>query len=122
MKISPHLDPSVKGWGEIVLDFLTWEHRIMGVGYSALVTRYCAIRFVHLVEGCGLSKASFRIRSFPKSAKRLNPVMKKIPATIELLTWISSNFIDSQSLPDTQLWAALMVGFSFACVYPKSRI
>ena len=94
----------------------------MGVGYSALVTRYCAIRFVHLVEGCDLSKASFRIRSFLKAAKRLNPVMKKIPATIELSTWISSNFIDSQSLPDTQLWAALMVGFSSACLYLKSRI
>ena len=113
MKISPHLDPSIKGWGEIVLDFLTWEHRIMGVGYSALVTRCCAILFARLIEGCDLSNASFRIRSFLKAAKRLNPVMKKIPGTVELSTWISSHFIDSQSLPDNQLWAALMVGFFF---------
>ena len=94
----------------------------MGVGYSALVTRCCAIRFVHLVEGCDLSNASFRIRSFLKAAKRLNPVMKKIPATVELLSWISSNFVDPQSLPGNQLWAALMVGFSFVCGYRRSGI
>ena len=41
--------------------------------------------------------------------------MKKIPVTVELLSWISSNFIDPQSLPDNQLWAALMVGF-FYCL------
>ena len=50
MRISPRLDPSEDGRGEIVLDFPTWEHRIMGVGYPGLVTRYSAIRFVHLIE------------------------------------------------------------------------
>ena len=79
LEISPKLDPSVPEWDAALLDSPTWEHEIMGVGYSGLVTRYSAIRFVHLIEGCDLSKASFRVGSLLNAIKRLNPATKKAP-------------------------------------------
>ena len=53
VQIFSRLGPSKDGWGGIVSDFLTWEHRIMGVCYSGMVARYSSIRFAHSVEGCG---------------------------------------------------------------------
>ena len=58
-----------------------------------------------------MSKASFRVRSFLKAIKRLNPVTKKAPVTVELLSSIYENFIDPKSVADLQLWASLTIGF-----------
>ena len=113
LEVSPKLDPTVPDWGSRLLDCFAWEHKIMGVGYSGLVTRYAAIRFVHLVEGCDFGKAAFRVKSFLKAIKRMNPVTKKAPVTVELLLRIHANFIDSNCVSDLQLWAALMIGFFF---------
>ena len=77
LEISPKLDPSAPDWDIPLLDFPTWGHKIMGAGYSGLVTRYSAIRFVHLIEGCDLSKASFRVRSFSNAINCMNPVTKR---------------------------------------------
>ena len=90
-------------------------HKIMGVGHSVLLTRYAAIRFVHLAEGCDLSKASFRARSFLKAVKRMIHVAEKAPFTAELLSWIKDNFTGVNSISDSQLWSALMIGF-FYCL------
>ena len=47
-----------------------------------------------------------------KSIKRSNPVTKKAPVTVELLSGIYVNFIDTKSVADFQLRVALMIGFS----------
>ena len=85
----------------------------MGGGYSGLLTRYPAVRFPHLVEGFDLSKDSLMVRSIFKATKRLCPVAKKMPSTVELVEWIRINFIDASSVGGNQLWAALMAGFFF---------
>ena len=84
--------PSIPDWGAPLVDFFTWSRKIMGVGYSGVLTRYAAIRFVHLVEGCDLSKALFLVRSFLKTIKRMNYATKKLPVTVELLSWVKGNF------------------------------
>ena len=77
MQIPPRLGPLEEGWGEVWLDFCAWEHRLMGVGYSGLVARYSTIRFAHLIDGCDLSKASFRVRSFVRAIKGLTQLRRK---------------------------------------------
>ena len=87
--------------------------KIMGVCYSALLTRYDAIRFFHLVEGCDISKALFMVRNFLNAVKRMNPVMKKVHVTAELLSWVENNFVGENSMPDSQIWPSLMIDFLF---------
>ena len=83
MEVAPQMGPSKEGCGEHPPDFPTWEYRIAGVGYSGLLTRYASIRLVHLVEGCDLRTASFRVRSSIKAIKR--SAAKKMPVDAELL-------------------------------------
>ena len=97
----------------LLLYLFTWEYRIVGVGYSGLLKRYAATRFVHLAECCGPSIGSLRVRSILKETKRLNHVAKKTPVSSELLEWVRINFIDDRPLYDNQLRPALMAGFFF---------
>ena len=56
LEISPKLDPMIPEWGASLLDFSTWGNKIMGVGYSGLLTRCAEIRFVHLLGVVTLEK------------------------------------------------------------------
>lgn len=79
----------------------------MGVGHSGLLTRYDAIRFVRTVACFDLSKSSFRVGIFPNAVKRTNPVAEKVPADVVLIPWVKDNFVDVNSMPDSQLWSDL---------------
>ena len=88
LEISRKLDPSASDCDASLLYFSLGGHKIMGVWYSGLLSSYADIRFVRLVEGCDLSKASFRVRSFSNAINIMNPVEKKDPVAVELLNWI----------------------------------
>ena len=45
-----------------------------------------------------------------KAAKRMNPVVKNVPVTVELMSWIKNNFVGGYSIPDSQRWPSLMIG------------
>ena len=51
--MNPWLNVSEDNWDMKLLNYLTWEHTVMKVGASALVSRYSAIKHIHLIEGRG---------------------------------------------------------------------
>ena len=70
MAVSARLDQSKDGRGALVFGFPKWGYRVTIDGYSGLLTRCAAIRVPHLVEGCVLIKASFRVIDFLEAIKR----------------------------------------------------
>ena len=122
MEISPRLDPARSDLYEQPLDFLTFEYRIMRAGYSGRLNLYSSIRFVHLIDCCDLGKSSFRVKSYLWEIKRVNPVAKKIPATIELQLWIKVDFADNNSIAALQFSGRNNEMLRTAFVFPRLRI
>ena len=115
--ISPWVDMSQAGWGEGLLHYLTWEHIVMKLGGSALTTRFCAIKSIHLVEGKGdFEHRDHRIHTLINAVKLKSEVHQKLPVNPEMLRWGKSRMadVDGAKWKVTELWAALMVGFHFA--------
>ena len=68
---SPWIDMSLPDWGRELLTYLTWEHTVMKLGGSALTTRFCAIKFTHLVEGKeDFENKDHRIHALIEAVKR----------------------------------------------------
>ena len=112
MGSSPRLGHTAENLDEMLLD----SH--VGISYyGTLIFRpinsICCNAVCTFPGCCDLSDSTFRVLNYLKATKRLNPVAKKIPGTVELLLWTHSNFPDPTSMAGAQLWAALMSGFLF---------
>ena len=49
--IPPWLSTAKRGWGDPLIDFLVWEHKIFGLQHSIIAKRFYAIRFLRVAEG-----------------------------------------------------------------------
>ena len=87
-KITPWINMSLPNWDLELLNYLTWEHKVMKRGSSALTTRFCAIKFIHLVEGRGdFDHKDHRIKSPIEAVQRKGNTRQKLPVNPELLRW-----------------------------------
>ena len=77
------------GWGEMLLDFLVWEHKIFGLQPSTLAKRFYAIRFIHVAEGHDdISLRPHRVKALLKAVKLRETRCKKVPFNTDLIRWI----------------------------------
>ena len=89
----------------------------MKLGGSALTTRFFAIKFIHLVDGEGdFEHRDHRIHTLINSVKLKSEAHQKLPVNPEMLRWGKArvNDVGGAKWKETELWAALMVGFHFA--------
>ena len=76
-------------WGGSLLDFLCSGRKLMCLSHSGLSTRYCAVRYMHIVSGHkDLSFRAFRIQAFSKAMKRKPQRRKKSPPAADLAQWL----------------------------------
>ena len=119
MDASPWLQHSQGvGWGEMLLGFLVWEHKVFGLQASTLAKRFYAIRFIHVTEGYDdISLRAHRVKALLKAVKLRGTRCKKIPFNTDLLRWIHSELNLTQtlhsSLPLARLWAGILCAFFF---------
>ena len=118
--ISPWLSTAKQGWGDPLIDFLVWEHKIFGLQHSILAKRFYAIRFLHVAEGFGdLALRGQRIKFIIKGVRKRSKTCKKAPFNTDLLKWIHTELsVNKQAKKDrdiTQLWAGLLTAF-FLCL------
>ena len=116
---SPWIDMTIPDWDHELLVFLTWEHIVMKIGSSALTTRFCALKFVHLVEGRGdFENKDHRVKALIESVKRKGSVNQKSPVNPELLRWGEKNISwtsgDQKQVDTPEVWTAIITGFHFA--------
>ena len=80
MNTSPWLSPTSVGWGDTLIDYLVWEHKIFGLQSSTLAQRFYAIRFIHVVEGHDdISSRAHRAKALPNAIKLRGSRCKKVP-------------------------------------------
>ena len=118
MGVSPWLDSSIIGWGNVLIDFVVWEYKISGIQNGTLHKRFCAIRFIHIAEGReDLSLRAHRVKTVTKAIKLRGKTMKKVPFNTDLLRWIWRNLnvaeLQSQSIHIALIWAGLLLAFFF---------
>ena len=78
MGVSHWLDSPSIGWGNVLIDFIVWEYRILGIHHGSLHKRFCDIRFIHIAEGReDLSLRAHRAKTVIKSIKLRGKTMKK---------------------------------------------
>ena len=116
LDISPWLPASSRGWGEPLIDFLFWEHKIFGLQRSTISKRFYAIRFLHVAEGYDdLDLRGKRAKSIIKAVKKRGEACKKVPFNTDLLRWIYTELpAKGNSLNDVglaQLRAGLLCAF-----------
>ena len=118
MVASPWIESSSIGWGNVLIDFIVWEYKILGIQHGTLRKRFCAIRFVHIAE-CrgGLSLRAHRVETVIKSIKLRGKTMKKVPLNADLIRRIRKNLnfkeLQSQPLHIALIWAGLLLAFFF---------
>ena len=113
--VEPWIDFSKRGWGEIMLDFITHEHLVLGLQAKSTRSEISGIRYFHIMAGYGdflplgvrykqllnaLSKGVVASRKFP-----FGPEMFMCLRNCVLQTNVTSEVIE--------VWAALVVGFNF---------
>ena len=119
--VSPWVDTSRHNWDAEILNFLTWEYSVVKNGSSVLATRFCSIRFLHLIEGKGdFDRKAFRIRALIKAVKRKKGVQQKLPVNPEFLRG-GISMLNLNRKSDSELWAAAMCGFHFALIIGGTR-
>ena len=94
----------------------------MGVAYSALGNRFYAVRYMHLVATRGdLTTQAFLINDLLKSPKRKSTRRKKIPISVELLSFLYHNpsTVDPPDDVATCIWASIPIGFFFFVWIPE---
>ena len=106
------------GRGNALLDFLVWQHKILGHQHIALAKGFYSIRYIHLVE-CfeDLSVRAHRVRCLLKAVKLRGKVCKKIPFTTDLIRWVGNQLHTESTLGNQiaidQLWRGVNVAFFF---------
>ena len=115
--ISPWLPTAKRGWGDPLIDFLAWEHKIFGLQHSILAKRFYAIRFLHVAEGYDdLALRGQRIKFITKGVKKRSKTCKKVPFNTDLLKWIHAELSvksHQKNADVTQLRAVLLRAFFF---------
>ena len=75
-------------WDQDWLNYLTWGHAVMKIGWSALTTRFCAIKFIHLVDGMGdFEHKTHRAKALIDAVSRKTARVRKAPSNPESLRW-----------------------------------
>ena len=79
-------------WGADLLRYLSWKHAVMKIGGSALATRFCAVKFTHLVEGQGdFEHKDHRIHALIEAVEKIGDVHQKLPPAF-ILRSVSGNW------------------------------
>ena len=118
MGVSPWIKDFTPGWDNTLLDFLVWQHKILGHQHSALAKGFYSIRYIHLVGGLeDLTLRAHRARCLTKAVKLRGKVRKKIPFAAALLRWLFSQMrhesTRSGNYAIEQLWCGVNVAFFF---------
>ena len=123
MDVIPWLNTSQVGWGNVLIDFLAWGRKLLGIQHITLAKRFFAIRFIHIAEGHGdLSLRAFRVKTITKAIKLRGGTCKKVPLITDLSRWLRRKL--QVGHPDVtgralQLWAGLLVAFFFCLRIPE---
>ena len=118
MDVSPWLTPGAAGWDNILIDFLVWEYKLLGIQHSTLAKRFFAIRFVHIAEGHDdLSLRAHRVRMVLKAIKLRSKTCKKVPFNTDLLRWLHKHLEISgagkSSLHIVSVWTGMLLALFF---------
>ena len=115
---TPWIKSFEHGWDETMLDYMVWQHKILGMQHSALTKGFYAIRYVHIVEGLeDIAIRAHRVRCIIKAVKLRSKTCKKLPMTTEMIIWIGHQlevFDDANKQFKThQLWCGIVIAFFF---------
>ena len=92
----------------------------MGIDHSGLANRYYSFRYAKLISGrTDLPNRAHRIEAFSKALRRKSTRRKKIPFSINLLSWMYNLRMNTESMVnlrsgyDTCVRRAIPIGFFF---------
>ena len=122
--LSPWIQDTRRGRDNTLIEFLIWEHKLLGLQHSALTRRFYAVRYIHIADGYDdFSLRAHRIRGILKAIKLRGETCKEIPFNTDLSRWQKRNIPVELSPADTyrvsQLWTGLLMGFSFVSGFRK---
>ena len=119
MDESPWFREFPPGWDNTLIDFLAWQHKILGFQHSVLAKGFYDTRYVHIAEGlCDITLRAHSVRCLIRAVKLRGETCKKVPFNTDLLRWLFKQLVsdtpNSDRLPAAQLWCGLLIAFFFA--------
>ena len=112
--VEPWITVGEPGWGEMILDFIMFEHDVLCLKPSTATGESCAIRYFHIIHGqSDFSVSGARYKLLPKSLTRRLPIAQKLPYNVDLLSWVRGNFFirGIRSHKIKEIWAVVNMGF-----------
>ena len=114
---SPWLDTTTHEWDLEIPNYLPRGYTVIKIAGSGLSSRFCAIKFLHLVEGRGdFEGKTHRIHALINAVKRKGETKQQLPASPEILRWGEARMAnyEGERWKATELRAAIIAGFHFA--------
>ena len=111
--LEPWVTVGWPGWGEAILDFIMFEHAVLGLKPSTTTGQICAIRYFHVIRGrADFSAPGVRYKPPRKSLTKRLPISQKLPYNVDLMTWEHGNFFLKGRNPRKikEIWAGFDLG------------
>ena len=91
----PWLNPEREGWGEDLLDWILYEHKVVGISASTIEGSISALRNMHLISGkADFTKSGSRYKRLLRAIRSKTAPKTKTPFPFELVEeaagWLNS--------------------------------
>ena len=102
----PWISVGEAGWGEMILDFIMFEHSATGIKPPTTTGKLSAVRYFHVIHGrSDFTVGGVRYKLLLKFPTKRMPSVRKLPYNVDFLQWAYWNFV-SKGIRARKTWGS----------------